>query len=534
MAPSILTASLQLLSLGVALVSASPCVKTCPPDLKDRLVTETTNGRVIGHVASNTSCVVEYLGIPYAKPPVGQLRFAAPEKITGPPSTYEAAEYGLDCPSVPSAPPTFPDLTPQALRIVSYFAGASGTPQGEDCLTLNVWSRASAKQPAAKKPILVFFHGGRFAIGNTNSPMYTGKYLAEAEDLVVVTVTYRLSVFGFPGAPGLETQNLGIRDQRAAVEWVRDNAAAFGGDASRITISGQSSGGVAVDYWTYAYSDDPIAHAIVATSGNAFSFPVNAPGVPERNWNTVVEAVGCGADADEMACMRRANWSAINAAAGAVRPAASSSVLRSVPAFYPIPDGEIVFAPEEYVDRTAQNSFAPIPTLMGHNHNEDGYYRLPVFRNGVIPTPAQVQTFLLESFTCPVSFQSQARAARGVPAFAYRFMADWNNTRLFPTSGAYHGVDLHMVFGASQDTSGLPPSPDQKRLTRLMQRMWASFSADPAEGLTKALGWPVWDPESETLAVLGRNNSPGVSYVKPGEFDALCGTVTLGALGVPV
>ncbi|KAI6354923.1 hypothetical protein MCOR25_008409 [Pyricularia grisea] len=527
MAPSILTASLQLLALA-ALAASSPCVKTCPPDVKDRLVTETTNGRVIGHVAPNTSCVVEYLGIPYAKPPVGQLRFAAPEKLVGPPSTYEAANYGFDCPSVPSGPPTFPDLTPQAPRIVSYFAGASGTPQSEDCLTLNVWSRPSAKPAAAKKPILVFFHGGRFAIGNTNSPMYTGKYLAEAEDLVVVTVTYRLNIFGFPGAPGLDAQNLGIRDQRAAVEWVRDNAAAFGGDASRITISGQSSGGVAVDYWTYAYDEDPIAHAIIATSGNAFSFPVNAVGIPERNWNTVVEAVGCGADADQLACMRRANWTAINAAAGAVRPSASSSVLRSVPPFYPIPDDKIVF--RDYVSLTAAGAYAPIPVLMGHNHNEDGYYRLPVYRNGVIPTPAQVASFLLESFTCPVSYQSRARAASGVPAFAYRFLADWDNTRLFPTSGAYHGVDLHMVFGASEDTSGLPASTDQKRLTRMMQRMWSSFSADPKQGLTRALGWPVFDADKKTLAVLGRDNAPGVSYVKPSEFDAPCSTVVMGAL----
>lgn len=205
-----------------------------------------------------------------------------------------------------------------------------------------------------------------FTIGNTNSPFYNGKYFAAAEDIIVVTANYRLNIFGFPGAPDL-AQNLGLRDQRTAVEWVRDNIASFGGDPERITIAGQSSGGVAVDYWSYAYRSEPIVNGLIAHSGNAFSFPVNAPGVSGRNWNTAVDFVGCSAADDTMACMRQADWEKIKAAAASIRPSVSSSVLRSIPPFYPQPDGELVFS--DYLSRAKSGQFAKIVSLASYPGN---------------------------------------------------------------------------------------------------------------------------------------------------------------------
>ena len=356
--------------------------------------------------------------------------------------------------------------------------------------------------------------------------MYNGKYFADAEDVVVVTVNYRLNIFGFPGAAG-ETQNLGLRDQRAAVEWVRDNIRSFGGDPAKITIAGQSSGGVAVDYWTYAYKDDPIINGIIAPSGNAFSFPVNSISVQEANWNKVVAAVSCNTTSDVMACMRKADWKDIEKAAAAIKPASSSSVLRSIPPFWPKPDGEVVFS--DYVSLTKAGNFVKVPILFGNNNNEDGYYRIPAYGNGVVPTDDQVKSFLLESFTCPAAYQVQARKDQRVPSWVYRYMADWDNTRLYPTSGAYHGVDLHMIFGASGDVSGIAPSADQKKLTKIMQKAWFSFIDDPSCGLTK-LGWPKFDPAGNTLIRLGNDTKPQVEFVNPSIYDAPCSTVTMGAL----
>ncbi|UPK92526.1 hypothetical protein LCI18_003461 [Fusarium solani-melongenae] len=508
------------LALWASLAAAAP---VC--DTTNFITVDTSNGPITGHLADNSACVVEYLGIPYAKPPVGKLRFAPPERFTSR-EPYKAEKFGYDCPLSPSKKVNYPDMTPQAQDIISYFASNAGTPQSEDCLTLNIWSKATSNSAQANKPVLVFFYGGRFAIGNTNSPFYNGKYFADSEDIVVVTVNYRINIFGFPGGPG--EANLGLRDQRAAVEWIRENIWRFGGNPTKITIAGQSSGGVAVDYWTYAYQKDPIVNGIIAPSGNAFSFPVNAEGVPEKNWNTVVSAVGCGDTKDVMACMREADWEDIKAAAATVRPTSSSSVLRSIPPFYPKPDGKLVFS--DYVSLTKAGSFAKVPILMGHNHNEDGYYRIPAYGNGVTPTDAQVTSFLLESFTCPVSYQAKARRDHGVSAWAYRYLADWDNTRLFPTSGAYHGVDLHMIFGASGDVSGIQPSADQKKLTKIMQHAWFTFSDNPTKGLTQ-LGWPQFDPNGKTLVELGKGTKPAVSFVKPSVYDAPCSTITMGALG---
>ncbi|KAK3321687.1 cholinesterase precursor [Apodospora peruviana] len=507
-----------------------PVCEPCFPAV-NYLTVHSSNGPITGHMASNTSCVVEYLGIPYVKPPVGHLRFASPERFIGTDS-YEAATFGYDCPLTASKPVDYPGYTPQAQRVIGYFASAAGTPQSEDCLTLNIWSKPAANSHKNDKPVLVFFYGGRFTIGNTNSPFYNGRYLADAQDIVVVTVNYRLNVFGFPGAPG-EIQNLGLRDQRAAVEWLRDNIQHFGGNTSKITISGQSSGGVGADYWAYAYRNDPIAHGIMAQSGNAFSFPFNTKSAQETNWNTVVSAVNCSraTAADTMVCMRQVAWPAIESAAAAIKPAKSNSVLRSIPAFWPKPDNDIVF--DDYVSLTANGSFAKLPVLFGNTDNENAYYQIPAYAQGVIPTVAQVESFLLESFTCPVAYQAAARRDHGVASYAYRYFADWNNTRLYPTSGAYHGVDLHMIFGASADVSGLSASADQNQLTRLMQKAWFEFCNDPHSGLAK-LGWPQFDPGARTLVQLGLNNSATVQFAYPSVYDAPCSTVTMGALATPV
>jgi cholinesterase len=116
-----------------------------------------------------------------------------------------------------------------------------------------------------------------------------------------------------------------------------------------------------------------------------------------------------------------------------------------------------------------------------------------------------------------------------VPVWQYRYFGDWDNTRLYPDSGAYHGSELQMIFGASEDVSGLPTSRDQRKTTRLMQKAWASFAQDPANGLNKKLHWPEFDPDSESLIRLAYENSPKADFVKPEVYDSPCSTITLGA-----
>lgn len=203
--------------------------------------------------------------------------------------------------------------------------------------------------------MLVFFYGGRTSIGTTNSPFYNGQYLSHAEDVVVVTVNYRLNIFGFPGAPN-NVDNLGFRDQRLAVEWLRDNIVGFGGDPAKITIFGQSSGGVAVDYWSYAYVDDPIVSVLISHSGNTLSFPMNPENVTLSNWYNVSAEIGCGADGDTIPCMRTKSWEEIEEAAGNLPSVSGGSPARSVPPSYPKADGETVFA--NYTELAMKGKFA--------------------------------------------------------------------------------------------------------------------------------------------------------------------------------
>ncbi|RMY51015.1 hypothetical protein D0865_06579 [Hortaea werneckii] len=479
------------------------------------LTVETRNGPIQGHLAENRSEVTEFLGIPFAQPPVGDLRFAAPKAYRGH-GLHVAKEFPFD----------LDFLTPQAQQIINFFGGNAGTRRDEDCLTLNVWTKAIKNGHCCEaRPVLVFFYGGRTSIGTTNSPFYNGQYLSDAEDIVIVTVNYRLNIFGFPGAPG-NVDNLGFRDQRLAVEWVRDNIAAFGGDASRITIFGQSSGGVAVDYWAFAYTGDPIVSGLISHSGNALSFPMNAENATLSNWYNVSTEMGCGSTGNTIPCMRAKPWKDIELAAGKLPSAKSSSPLRSVPPFYPKPDGETVFS--NYTELAKKGKFARLPYLLGNNNNEQGYYMIPAIAAGAKITAQEGDAFLLSSFTCPNMFQAEQRRAHNVPVWQYRYFGDWDNLRLYNGSGAYHGTDLEMVFGNDDTVSGIPSSEAENNTKDFMRHAWALFAADPGAGLRK-LGWQTYDAKDESLVRLAYGNQPRADFAFASEYDAPCSTVEFGA-----
>lgn len=367
-----------------------------------------------------------------------------------------------------------------------------------------------------------------FAGSNTNSPFATGQHLANSEDVVVVSVNYRLNAFGFPGAPGADT-NLGLRDQRLAVEWLRDNIAAFGGDAQRLVIAGQSSGGAAVDWWSYAYRKDPIAHGLISTSGNAFSFPMNTAQKQKDNWFALSTSLGCGSTGDSLTCMRSSNitMQAIVAAVAKIPPSPGGSPVRSTPPFYPLVDNQTIFS--DYLSLSSKNKFARLPYLQGHNDYEQGYYVIPAFAQGRNVTAAQTAQFLLESFVCPIAYEARQRSKARVPTWAYRYFGDWDNTRLYPNSGAYHGSELYMILGSSEDASGIPATSAQQDTSKLFQRAIAAFAADPVNGLLK-IGWPRFDPEKGSWIEIAVDNQPAVTFADPVKYDRTCSSVIMGAV----
>lgn len=238
--------------------------------------------------------------------------------------------------------------------------------------------------------MLVFFHGGRkhfplppphilvqqiplntsppgFSIGNANSPFYNSARFSEATEAIIVTLTYRLNVFGFPGAPEA-TQNLGLRDQRRAIEWLHSNIDKFGGDPNKITIFGQSSGGVAADWWTFAYRDEPIVNGIISESGNAFSFPLNTRERQVANWFNVSATLGCGSSGDTLDCVREKDWREVLAASARLPAAPGGNPVRSTPGFYPTVDNETVFS--GYASLLEQGAFAKIVSNLQPFHED--------------------------------------------------------------------------------------------------------------------------------------------------------------------
>ena len=304
-----------------------------------------------------------------------------------------------------------------------------------------------------------------------------------------------------------------------AIEWIRDNIAGFGGDPKRITIMGQSAGGSAVDYYSYAYKADPIVAGLISHSGTALSFTPNTLEFSQRSFRSAASTLGC-VGRNVVSCMREKNTAEVLEASTKVEPL--PSVALEQPVFHPTVDNRTVFA--DYSALSLSRSFAYIPYLVGNTGNEDGFYRVSAAGQNVTLTDKQWQTFDSEGFTCAARDEAVARRAVGVPIWRYRYVGDWENLRLYPDSGAYHGVDLHMIFGAGEDVVGsaYPNSPEEISTIKYMMRAWAGFVKDPAKGLSEKIKWPLFNPYWRTLIILGNKKNTGFGAAVPSVWDGHC------------
>jgi para-nitrobenzyl esterase len=197
--------------------------------------TEIKNGTIAGYYDTKTN-IKKYLGIPFAKPPVGELRWKAPQPMESWKGVKETKKFG---PRAVQAP-IFGDMD------------FKSDGMSEDCLYLNVWTPATRNDK--NLPVLVYFYGGGFSAGDGSEPRYNGEAMAQ-QGIVVVTVNYRLNVFGFLAHPDLSAEtahkgsgNYGLMDQYASLKWVKENISAFGGDPDKVTIAGESAGSISVSY----------------------------------------------------------------------------------------------------------------------------------------------------------------------------------------------------------------------------------------------------------------------------------------------
>lgn len=202
----------------------------------DELTVSTTSGHIHGKVDPALPNVRQFLGIPFAQSPLGDLRFAPPQPLSQPDAQIQATELPPSCLQYQS---TSPDSFGKQ-DVPQFFINAALSTKNEDisedCLTLSVWTpTVSNLEDGELLPVFIFSTGGGFGVGGQAVPyQIPTQWVNRSPDHIVVTINYRLGIFGFPNAPGLEQQNLAYLDHRAVAEWVRDNIAAFGGDPSHI------------------------------------------------------------------------------------------------------------------------------------------------------------------------------------------------------------------------------------------------------------------------------------------------------------
>ncbi|XP_034880920.1 cocaine esterase [Mirounga leonina] len=509
---------LLFLVLGQGQDSASPIRTTHTGQVRGSLV----------HVKDTDVGVHTFLGIPFAKPPLGPLRFAPPE----PPEPWSGVKDGTSHPAMCLQNITI--MNAMALKLLSMTLPV--TSMSEDCLYLSVYTPAYARE-GSSLPVLVWIHGGGLVMGMAS--MYDGSVLAAFEDVVVVTIQYRLGMLGFfstgdKHAPG----NWGYLDQVAALRWVQQNIAYFGGDPGLVTIFGQSAGGTSVSSHVVSPMSQGLFHRAIMESGVAL-----LPGLIVSSSNAVSTMV-----ANLSACGQVDS----EALVGCLRGKTEEEILAISQPFTITPgvvDG--TFLPRHPQELLASADFQPVPSIIGVNNDEYSWLipstmkisdtQKEMDRETVKAILQQVSTTLMlppESVDLwmeeymgdsgdPQTLRVQFSEMMGDCIFVIPTLQVANFQRLHapvyfyefqhrpsflkdirpPHVRADHGDEVFFVFGTLSWRGYVEVTEEEKLLSRKMMKYWANFArnGDPnGEGLPH---WPVFDQEEQYLQL---NTQPAV------------------------
>jgi para-nitrobenzyl esterase len=458
--------------------------------------------------------VARFAGVPFARPPIGPLRFRAPQPPEPWTGVRDATAFGA--------------VSPQNPSLMDALFGGEAEPWSEDCLYLNVWttSPAPADDATPAKPVMVWIHGGGFEMGSGSSPLYHGESFAR-EGVVLVTLNYRLGAVGFlelghldPAEAG--SGNAGLLDQIAALEWVRDNIAQFGGDADNVTIFGESAGAMSVSLLLAMPRARGLFHKAIAQSGAA-----SAAKTPEQSEADLAEfLVATGLQTVEQ--LRSApveQLLAAHATMAAARVADPEGVIErhgnplAFLAFRPYADG--VEVPSDPLAAIAAGSASDVPLLIGTNLEEwklfalmtpsadseeklrdrlalvsdDPDAALTAYRSEHPQAdPATIETAVLTDvvFRIPAVQLADVQSAHA-PVFQYRF--DWRTPAWGGVLGAAHAVEIPFVFDLVEDQRlHVLVGPEAPReLSRTMHQAWVAFAADGAPAAEGLEDWPTID-----------------------------------------
>jgi para-nitrobenzyl esterase len=462
----------------------------------------TESGPVSGVVADG---VVAYKGIPYAAPPVGDLRWRAPQPAPKWTAVRAADAYGHDCMQLP-----FPSD-----------AAPLGTPPDEDCLFVNVW--APEKPASPKLPVMVWIHGGGFVNGGASPAVYDGRHFAK-RGVVFVSLNHRLGRFGFFAHPALSAENpkgplgnYGYLDQIAALQWVQRNVAAFGGDPDNVTVFGESAGGGSVHTLMVSPLAKGLFHKAIVESGGG-----RAGGVMTPRSLKEAEAVG-------VAFAKAAGVAGEDAAAlAALRKLPASDLVRGLNLMTmgqqrdtyagPMIDGQVVAEEPETAFRAGRQ--ARVPYMVGANNREFGFMPLPpqavegmlarfgADRDAVVAAYDPEKTGNLGEIGVglasdggmvePARLLARLASAAGQTTYAYRFSYVASSIRA-NMKGALHATEIPFVFETVRAKYGDATTAEDEALAAAANAYWVAFAktGDPnGDGRPK---WPAYSEKDDVI-----------------------------------
>lgn len=475
------------------------CLAACGGDEKtDPMVVKLADGQVRGAM-TDSGMGRQFLGIPYAKPPIGELRFQAPKKPDKWSDVRDATKFGKRCAQLSS-----PTLQNEAS-------------DEEDCLYLNVWTPLPA--PSAPLPVMIWIHGGGNVNGSTSEPVpfvhtgvfYTGEFLAENHGVVVVSMNYRLGLFGFFGHPDLWAEgssgNQGLLDQQLAFQWVHDNIAKFGGDPAKVTIFGESAGSFDVCMHIAAPSSAGLFHRAISESGGCTTRMRTKTEAETAGINFAAH-VGC-TGASTLSCLRGKSAHDLMATADV---AAGNGFGTEV---------DTQFLPDQPRALYDAGKIAKVPYLLGSNTDEGtlflpdtkptnqdeymlalsasfgaasaaaiaGIYPMASFATGMPnPATAALARAIGDARLVCTTLDTAVRAAHaGASVYMYNFDIPVPINPPGTYLGATHGSELVSVFGTSPAFTA-----ETKATSELMQRYWTNFArtGDPNAGTDPK--WPAF------------------------------------------
>ena len=501
--------------LGVILAVFPGCGVTNP-------VAQTTYGQVQGQVGPQG--ILAFKGIPYARPPVGELRWKPPQPPAPWSGTLMATQYG------PVAPQTVDALEP-----------SSGLEQSEDCLSLNVWTPGVDEK---RRPVMVWIHGGGWRNGSSADESYEGWPTAKRGDVVVVSMNYRLGTLGFLYLGGVggpqyaESGNLGILDQEAVLKWVRDNIAAFGGDPGNVTVFGESAGSMSVCTLMSMESAKGLFHRAIGESGALNT--IRSIGYASEVTNRFMAMAGV----TDMTGLQSLTTEQIVKAQGDLM----AGQFQADTLFGPLVDGTAL--PEPPLHAIASGSAAGVDFLTGTNLDEVRLWAfyIPGLLEVPIQTAVQYMPMLSKSLGTYVeriaaSYKSRRPTATDgditmavgtdvifrVPAIrvaevqsalqpkTYMYLFTWPTPVQGGIFGSCHSLELYFVLNslhAGDSVAVLGNNPPQK-LADMMQDSWIAFAKTGNPNNKSVPDWPAYN--TQTRATMIFNVNPSVQNDPYGE-----------------